>query len=307
MTDTITPRPPRIYRHVSRAIWGNAVLLEELEDRRVFRFEDGKERAIGVAHWDKMEQVEVSADEAYAIQARALAGVEPRRGGKGKKVRAPREKKPPKKPDITFEDQLAIFKRDFQIGFPDVTFRPGTFDKAVKRAGNALSREKLTKLIDAGEFAAVHAAAVKVVEGFKSGVPKGERDRFKELPAERHEAFARALVELLYGEGELAARFDALVSSLGEAAGWQLATTFGALVSPNEHLYVRPSVMRKQALIVDVFPKNMKTPSGRIYVQLLAAGERLRERLVQAGEHPADLLDVAQFALRTLKPAPKKD
>ncbi len=285
MTDTITPRPPRIYRHVSRAIWGNAVLLEELEDRRVFRFEDGKERAIGVAHWDKMEQVEVSADEAYAIQARALAGVEPRRGGKGKKVRAPREKKPPKKPDITFEDQLAIFKRDFQIGFPDVTFRPGTFDKAVKRAGNALSREKLTKLIDAGEFAAVHAAAVKVVEGFKSGVPKGERDRFKELPAERHEAFARALFELLYGEGELAARFDALVSSLGEAAGWQLAhRPAGARRS---HAQCRPRPARAPS---------RPRPGGR------APGRSPRRRAVRAAHAQAR----AQEGLSAPPPAPTR-
>jgi hypothetical protein len=303
MTDTITPKPPRIYRHVSRKDWGDAVLLEELEDRRIFRFEDGKERSIGVNYLDKMELVELSADDAYAIQARALAGLEPRRG---KKVRVPREKKPPKKPDVTFEDQLAAFKGEFQIGFDDVTFRPSTFAKAIKRAAGALSREKLSSMIEAGDFGAVHGAAVKVIEGFKSGVPKGERDKLKSLPASSHEAFARALQGWLYGEGDPAERFDALARSLGEAAGWQLVTTFGALVTPNDQLYVRPSVMRKQALIVDVFPKAMKNPSGRVYLQLLAAGQRVREKLDAAGQRPADLLDVAHFSLRTLKSPPKK-
>jgi hypothetical protein len=303
MTDTITPRPPRIYRHVSRKDWGDAVLLEELEDRRVFRFEDGKERSIQLNYWEKMEVVELSPDDAYAIQGRALAGLEPRRG---KKARVPREKKPPKKPDITFEDQLAAFQSEYQIGFEDVTFRPSTFAKAIKRAAGALSKEKLSSLIEAGDFGAVHAAAVKVIEGFKSGVPKGERDKLKAIPEPGREAFARALYEWLHGEGDLAARFDGLASALGEAAGWQLITTLGALVSPNEQLYVRPSVMRKQALIVDVFPKAMKNPSGRVYVQLLSAGQKLREKLEEAGQRPADLLDVAHFALRTLKSPPKK-
>jgi hypothetical protein len=303
MTDTITPRPPRIYRHVTRKDWGDAVLLEELENRRVFRFEDGKERAIDSNHWQKMEVVDVSSDDAYAIQGRALAGLEPRRG---KKVRVPREKKPPKKPDITFEDQLAAFRSEYPIGFDDVAFRPSTFAKAIKRATGALSSEKLSAMIEAGDFGAVHAAAVKVIEGFKSGVPKGERDKLKALPASSHEALARALHEWLHGEGDLAARFDGLAGALGEAAGWQLITTFGALVSPSEQLYVRPSVMRKQALIVDVFPKAMKNPSGRVYVQLLTAGQRVREKLEEAGQRPADLLDVAHFALRTLKSPPKK-
>lgn len=304
MNDTLIPKPPRIYQHIARAEWGNAVLLEELADRRVFRFEDGKERTIHSKFWEKMAVQSLDSDEAYEIQGRALAGVEAKRV---RKVRVPRAKKLPKKPDITFEEQLEIFKSEYEIGFPDVRFRATSVDKAVKRAGDLLSAEKLAALIEAGDFEGVFSAAAKVIEGYKSGVPKSERDRFAAVPAEGHEAFAAALNDWLHGEGPVAARFDALIESLGEGeVGWQLVTAFGALVHPEERLFVRPSVMRKQALIVDVYPKVMKNPSGAVYEQLLEAGQKLQEKLVEAEQHPKDLLDVAQFALRTLKAPAKK-
>lgn len=306
MNDTLTPKPPRIYQHIARAEWGNAVLLEELADRRVFRFEDGKERTIHANFWEKMVVQSLDSDEAYEIQGRALAGVEAKRV---RKVRVPRAKKLPKKPDITFEEQLEIFKSEYEIGFPDVRFRAASVDKAVKRGGELLSAEKLGPLVGSGDFEGAFKAAVKVIEGYKSGVPKSERDRFAALPSESYEAFATALNDWLHGEGSIAARFDALIEALGgeEAAGWQLTTAFGALVHPDELLFVRPSVMRKQALIVDVYPKVMKNPTGAVYEQLLEAGQKLREKLVEAEQHPKDLLDVAQFALRTLKaPAAKK-
>lgn len=306
MNDTLTPKPPRIYQHVARAEWGNAVLLEELADRRIFRFEDGKERTIHANFWEKMQVQDLDPEEAYEIQSRALAGVEAKRV---RKVRVPRAKKLPKKPDITFEEQLEVFKGEYEIGFPDVRFRAASVDKAIKRAGDLLSAEKLGPLLEAGDFEGVFKAAVKVIEGFKSGVPKRERDGFAELDPERYEAFAEALNALLHGEGAIAERFDALIEALGgeENVGWQLSSAFGALVYPNDFLFIRPSVMRKQALIVDVYPKVMKNPTGAVYEQLLEAGIKLRDKLIEAEQHPKDLLDVAQFALRTLKaPAARK-
>lgn len=305
MNDTLTPKPPRIYQHIARTEWGNAVLLEELADRRVFRFEDGKERTIHANFWDKMVVQTLDSDEAYEIQGRALAGVEAKRV---RKIRVPRAKKLPKKPDITFEEQLEIFKEEYEIGFPDIRFRAASVDKAVKRAAELLSAEKLGAFLEGGDFEGAFKAAVKVIEGFKSGVPKSERDRFAELSSESYEEFAKALNELLHGEGPVAARFDALLAALGgeESVGWQLSTAFGALVRPGDFLFIRPSVMRKQALIVDVYPKVMKNPSGPVYEQLLEAGEKLEAKLVEAEQHPKDLLDVAQFALRTLKASPAK-
>jgi hypothetical protein len=48
----------------------------------------------------------------------------------------------------------------------------------------------------------------------------------------------------------------------------------------------------------------MNPPRGSTYERLRTATEKLRERLVQHGEAPKDLLDVVAFSKKTL--APKK-
>jgi hypothetical protein len=73
------------------------VLLLEIPDKRTFLFEDGAERSFRPDYWHKMEIIEVQGNEAVRIESKA----------------------PPKKPDITYEQQVAYFMKLDPVGFED--------------------------------------------------------------------------------------------------------------------------------------------------------------------------------------------
>ncbi len=304
MTESLRPRPQRVYQHVTRQKeWGYAVLLEEHPDRRTFRFEDGTERSFRPDYFDKMVPADLPDEDAAGVAERALRGVPT--GAPAARARR-REPRGPKKPDITVEEQLARFRAAFPLGFDDVQYPTSAKGRALRRANRELAKEAFGAKVEAGDFDAAHAAAVAVVEAWKSSVPKGDRARLKDMAAAQKPAFVKALAALLYGEGPYGGRFDAFVRAL-EAAGmssWQVATIFSALADPEHHVLVRGSFLRKQALIVDVSPGPMNPPRGSTYERLRGGVERLREKLVALGESPKDLLDVVAFSRKTL--APKK-
>lgn len=300
MTDTLRPRPQRVYQHVARLEeWGYAVLLEEHPDRRTFRFEDGTERSFRPDYFDKMVPADLSEEDAAAVAQRALRGVSTTAAAARTRRREPRG---PKKPEITIEEQLARFRAAFPLGFDDVQYPTSAKGRGLRRAKRELAKENFGAKVEAGDFDAAHAAALAVVEAWKSSVPKADRERLKDMASEQKPAFAKALSELLYGEGPYGGRFDAFVRAL-EASGitsWQVATIFSALVDPEHQVLVRGPFLRKQALIVDVAPGPLNPPKSSTYERLRVAVERLREKLVELGESPKDLLDVVAFSRKTL-------
>ncbi|MBC7171233.1 MAG: hypothetical protein H5U40_02340, partial [Polyangiaceae bacterium] len=227
--------------------WGYAVLLDEQPDRRTFRFEDGTERSFRPDYFDKMVPVDISEEDAQGIASRALRGVP---SGKSSATRRRREPRGPKKPEITVEEQLAHFREAFPLGFDDVLYPTSAKGRGLRRAKRELSKENFGAKVEAGDFEGAHAAAVAVVEAWKSSVPKGDRAKLRELPDAQKPAFSQALSGLLFGEGPYASRFDAFVRALESAGitGWQVATVFSALVEPEHHVHVRGTFMRKQAL-----------------------------------------------------------
>jgi hypothetical protein len=303
MTESHRPRPPRIHQHLVRKEWGYAVLLEEHPDRRTFRFEDGTERSFRSDYFEKMVPLDLADEEASGIAERALRGVPT--GTPAARARR-REPRGPKKPELTVEEQLARFREAFPLGFDDVQYPTSAKGRALRRAKRELAQTAFGAKVEAEDFEGAHAAAVAVVEAWKSSVPKGDRARLKDMDAAHKPAFARALAGLLYGEGPFPGRFDAFVRALDGAgiASWQVATIFPALAEPEKHILVRGTFLRKQALILDVSPGPMNPPRSSTYERLRTSVERLRDKLTEAGEAPKDLLDVVAFSKKTL--APKK-
>jgi hypothetical protein len=300
MNDSVKPRPPRIYQHLAKHDWGYAILLEELPEKRTFRFEDGKERSFPPQFFEKMALVELPPEEATAVAERATRGLST--GGKGGRKRKEPKAKAPKKPTITFEEQLTRFRGLHPLGFDDATYPTSSKSRAIRRAQRELTPEAFGKKVAEADFEAAHAAALALVESFRSSVPKSDRERLRDLPASQKEAFAKALAALLFDESPYGARFDAFVRAL-DAAGivsWPLATIFSALREPDHHVLVRGSLMRKQALVMDVVPGPLNPPRGATYERLRTAAEKVRARLTEIGETPKDLFDVVAFAKKTL-------
>jgi hypothetical protein len=300
MTDSVQPRPPRIYQHVAKHEWGYAILLDEQPEKRTFRFEDGTERSFPPRFFDKMAPAGLPPEEAAGVAERATRGLSS--SAKAARKRREPKAKVPKKPTITFEEQLARFRTLHGLGFDDAGYPTGSKTRAIRRAARELTPETFGKKVDEGDFEGAHATALAMVESYRSSVPKSERERLRDLPEAQKAAFAKALAALLFAEGPYPTRFDAFVRVL-DAAGivsWPLSTIFSALREPEHHVLVRGSLMRKQALVVDVAPGPINPPRGSTYERLRTAAEKVRDRLLEQGETPKDLFDVVAFAKKTL-------
>ncbi len=315
MADTTPSVPPRVFEHASRKDWGRSVLLVEIPDKRTFLFEDGAERSFRPDYWHKMELVAVQPNEAVRIDRLARRNQAPAPGS-GRKSKAP-----PKKPDVTFEQQVAYFMKLYPVGFEDEAYvksergEPSTKtgeklkEAALERAEEHLSRKKLDQLVDGDRADELHQLAYEFLVGTKSTVQKAEATRFKNLPAEARIGFAESLRELLYGERLYPIRFDSFVAALDVEGGptWPLATLLQALVYPADHLFVKPTFMKKQALILDIDPKYDTTPNATTYEQFVKAAQRTMELLQEAGQRPRDMWDVHIFICKTLSPKAIKE
>ena len=315
MAETTPSVPPRIFEHVSRKDWGRSVLLQEIPDKRTFLFEDGAERSFRPDYWHKMELVDVQVNEAVRIDRLARRNQAPAPGSTRK------SKAPLKKPDITFEEQVAYFMQLYPVGFEDEAYVKAERgvqggkgaeklkDAALERAEELLSQNNLRELMDAGSYEDLHQMVYEILTSTKSTTQKAEATRFKNMSDEMRETFAQALYELLYGERTYPIRFDSLVAALEIEGGatWPLATLLPALVYPADHIFVKPTFFKKQALILDVDPKYDTTPNATTYDQFLETARKTMDLLQQAGQRPRDMWDVHVFICKTLSPKAIKE
>jgi hypothetical protein len=287
----------------------------EIPDKRTFLFEDGAERSFRPDYWHKMELVDVQPNEAVRIDRLARRNQEPAPGSSRK------SKAPPKKPEITFEQQVAYFMKLYPVGFEDDSYikterenpESKSGDKlknaAIERAEDLLSQKNLDELLGNASYEEIHQMIYDLLTATKSTTQKAEATRFKNLPEDLREQVAVALRELLYGERTYPIRFDSFVAALDveDGATWPLSTLLPALVYPTEHLFVKPTFFKKQALILDVDPKYDTTPNSTTYTQFLETANKTMELLQKAGQRPRDLWDVHVFVCKTLSPKAIKE
>lgn len=315
MAETTPSVPPRIFEHTSRKDWGRSVLVSEIPDKRTFLFEDGSERSFRPDYWHKMEIVEVQATEAARIDRLARRNQAPSASS------ARKSKLPPKKPEISFEQQVAYFMRLYPVGFEDEGYiksergEPGgkgaekLRDAALERAEELLSQRNLQDLVDKGSYDEIHGMAYELLTCTKGTTQKAEAVHFKNMPESAREGFARGLLELLYDDRPYAARFDSFVAALDIEGGatWPVATLLPALIYPADHVFVKPTFFKKQALILGIDPKYDMAPNAMTYEQLLATARKAMTLLQEAGQRPRDLWDVHNFVCKTLGPKAIKE
>lgn len=315
MAETTPSVPPRIFEHSTRKDWGRSVLVQEIPDKRTFLFEDGAERSFRPDYWHKMEIVDLQVNEAVRIDRVARRNQAPAPGSTRK------SKAPPKKPDITFEQQVAYFMQLYPVGFEDdgyiksergVAGAKGAEklkNAAILRAEDILSQKNLDELIGNAAYEEIHQMVYELLTGTKSTTQKAEATRFKNLAEDRRETFALALRDLLYGERLYPIRFDSFVSALEveDGATWPMSTLLPALVYPADHVFVKPTFFKKQALVLDIDPKYDTSPNGTTYEQFLEAARKTMELLQKAGQRPRDLWDVHVFVCKTLSPKAIKE
>ena len=313
MAENTPSVPPRIFEHTARKDWGRSVLLLEIPDKRTFLFEDGAERSFRPDYWHKMESIDIEGGDAFRIDKIARRNQTPPPGS------SRRSAAPPKKPQVSFEQQVAYFTNLFPVGFEDEKYikaergtaenDPKLKEAALERAEALLSEDALNKMVAEENYTGVVELVHSFMLGTKSTTQKAEATRFAALAPEHHKEFAESLIGFLYGEKTLSLRFDTYTSAfeIEKGATWPMATIIPALVFPNDHVFVKPTFMKKQALILDIDPKYDTTPNSTTYQQFLKACLKVRELLETAGQRPRDLWDVYVFVSKTLSPKSIKE
>lgn len=289
-----------VYRHAKREEWGLAIVVEALQDRTTFLFEGVGTKTLGSAYLHMMEPADIPADEAAAAFERLASKV----ARPSSSTKAP---PPIKKPDLTFEQQLAAFVAVFPEGFEDKAYvdqergpeegKGAHKQAAILRAATDLSKESLEAAEPAGVFEIVRG----MMQASKKLISHADVAKIGGIPEGGYPALASALVGVLHGEGSYASRFDKYVSALAvkPKPNWPIATLLPALVHPNEHVFIKPTFFRTQGAILEMNSTSGTLPDGAAYARSLAVAAKVRDKLKEAGHTPRDLWDVSAFICRT--------
>ena len=314
---TVTPNTPArsavtTFRHHKRPAWGLAVFLWERDGKRGYQFEDGSVRVFKDGFYHLLRPTEAPVDGATtrALERMAARTRVAAEGHLSPRVRA--------KPMPRVADQIGLFMSQYPEGFGGKAWRTQIRgagarrplkrhrDRAVALAKARLAKHVLAEFIELEQWAAVRDAAVEVLR-VTDLVTKKEADKFADLPASSSVAWS--IYDLLHGGGSHAKHLGAFVHRLSRhnlKPSWNLATALPALLHPEEHVCVKPSVLKLQAKMVKPAFKPKSSPNGKDYGSFLDVTATVHEELTSAGREPADLLDVAQFIWDTLRPSARE-
>jgi hypothetical protein len=300
---------PFLFAHRIKAEWGVGVLAAEKDGKRRYLFENGEERSLARGFYELMLRVESPTPEQQLTYAR-LQGVLAARAGN--------EDGPGKGTGWSLSTQLARFRQVYSDGLSDSEWTTAVRGSEGKRsfgqrqatlqaAQGPLSAATLDAAIAAGKFSEVWSSLTSLLASVDL-VP-GPQLKRKSVPGEPEKNLAIRLRELLHGEGSYDQRFDrwvsALTAALGQAPGWELATAPSALFHPRDQLCVEPTAFKKQLKACRGRAAGNQPPTSSGYAAFLSVARLVANQLAAHGEVPRDLVDVRDFVVVSLKPAPK--
>lgn len=124
------------------------------------------------------------------------------------------------------------------------------------------------------------------------------RDAIK--PAHGAELFATALLNLLHGDAPLEQRFNGWIDAIAglprkqtRVLTWPLATVFGFIAKPKEHLFFKPTVTREAARRYGYELEYSSRPAWQTYQSLLRLAAIVRADLRDL--RPRDMIDIQSF------------
>lgn len=303
---------PSVYRHSRRECWGLAVVVWEREGKRLYRFEDGNERAFKEGYYHLFDRAPAVGDAAERLLASLTLD-------KAKPADPSAARRAARANRATWAELLAIFGELFPGGFMDAGWVRKVRGKGAKRrakrhrnaaiahAKELLGREALEALIAAGDSAEVLSRALAVLEA----TDLVTRTQLAPLKTSRPcPALAKELYAFLYEPDPKGEHFDRWVQRLGRAPegtpSWPLVTALRALVRPIEHMYIRPSAFRALAEIVSPALARKVRPHGGYYNRCLDVAQKVLNSLEEHEELPRDLLDVHDFLWTVCRPSAAK-
>ena len=309
-----------LYRHARRKEWGLAIFAWERDGHRAYQFEDGHLRTFAQAFYSLLSEVDQPADEAKDM-VEALTRLLDLNDQSAAQAKRKKKVKGGGPSAFSLMDQVAVFVERFPGGFQNANWKHEKRgagakrrmkhhrDAAIADAQKALAAPKLAALVAAQQYGRVHAAVVELLKSTDLVSSKNFEPLGKLSPL-HHRALALAVQDVLHGEGpyerRLARFSDALRDLTSVRPSWQLVTVLGALVLPNEQVFVAPATLREQARWMAPALEYRNVPQSEAYVRLAALVHAVKESLKREDLKPRDLMDVQDFIREMLKPASKK-
>src|SRR5688572_24458183 len=196
------------------------------------------------------------------------------------------------------------FLRFFPGGFRDETYvdwERGYKEAAHQQWQESLGRGEFRRLIEAGEFSEIAQRAARI-EGKTNLLFSFEKMALRDAlkPAEGAEAFSRGLYELLHGRGGDRQKFERWIEVVAglprrqtRVLTWPLATVFGFIAQPDQHIFFKPIVTRRAAKAYGFDLAYSPRPSWAVYASLLEFAENVRRDTRDLG--PRDMIDLQSF------------
>jgi hypothetical protein len=196
------------------------------------------------------------------------------------------------------------FLRFFPGGFRDDTYvdwERGYKWQAHESWNAVLGRPEFHAMLKRGSYAEIAAHAVRIESRTNllfSFEKMALRDAVKSKAGAQ--AFAAGLYEFLHGGGNLQKRFDdwcAVVAALPRVQTrvltWPMATVFGFIAQPEEHIFLKPKVTKIAADEYGFRFDYQSRPAWPTYASLLDFAGTIRRDLRDL--RPRDMIDIQSF------------
>ncbi len=196
------------------------------------------------------------------------------------------------------------FLRFFPGGFQDeiyVDWERGYKWKAHEQWAETLNRMEFRSLLNSGAFSEIARRAVRIESRTNllfSFEKMALRDAVKSRSGSRR--FAEGLYDFLNGRGAQQKRFDrwceaiaALPRRQTRVLTWPLATVFGFIAAPDEHIFLKPRVTQLAAGEYDFDFRYVSEPNWATYENMLDFAATIRRD--QRDLRPRDMIDLQSF------------
>jgi hypothetical protein len=164
-----------------------------------------------------------------------------------------------------------------------------------------LNSKTFKSMLRAGDYAEVAARAVKIESGKQllfSFEKMALRDAVREAAGAK--IFAEGLFQYLHGGGSPEQRFSNWVAAVDRlprrqtrVLTWPLATVFGFIAEPHQHIFLKPNTTKQAARKIGLPFDYASRPNWQTYASYLALAGTVRKSIRDL--RPRDMIDLQSF------------
>jgi hypothetical protein len=201
--------------------------------------------------------------------------------------------------------QIKAARRKFLSYFPEGFRDEDYIERGYKWDAHCQWREALgastfRSLLREGRYDEIAMRALRI-EGRTNLIFSFEKMALRDgVKGKGAEVFAKALYAFLHGRGSMDKRFETWIEALASlprkqtrVLTWPVATVFGFLADPDQHLFIKPNVMRRAAKEMGLDFAYASRPNWRTYESALQLAGALKREFHDL--RPKDMIDIQSF------------